>query len=360
MSIKPIFSYPLSIKINLSPPKRSTAKIVIFIATLFHITGYTSEGLNNDTVTMVPFIGIQGEYNLPEDKSYNSKEPETFGYGILFGIQFNQAMSWDLTYNFDTQYSTKDTNVDINAVIWQTGVRYDYYLNNQFSLYGRLAASYWDVEKTFSTTRVKQSNSGLSPTIEMGFGYDPKPNLSLYSGYQLISGIGGDSTGSYDDHSLLIGAKYRFANNNLTAKKTSVKKEENERVEPNIKIVKSRDNFVFLQLDSNNFSSNSAKLSYRSLSKLDELILFLKKYPNSTVRIVGHTDSTGSYSHNMNLSLKRAKSVSYVLLNRGIEKSRIKVIGRGEEQPIASNFTSEGRAQNRRVDIIIPNFNNQQ
>lgn len=79
----------------------------------------------------------------------------------------------------------------------------------------------------------------------------------------------------------------------------------------------------------------------------------LEKYPDSTVQILGHTDNTGSASHNQTLSERRANAVADVLLTNGVPVSRIDTIGRGEDQPIASNLDEDGRRQNRRVEIVI-------
>jgi len=79
----------------------------------------------------------------------------------------------------------------------------------------------------------------------------------------------------------------------------------------------------------------------------------LQAYPDSVVQIVGHTDSDGSADFNANLSEGRANAVADVLLDSGIPFARIQTFGRGEAQPVASNLTSEGKAQNRRVEIVI-------
>ncbi|WP_339853821.1 OmpA family protein [Roseovarius nubinhibens] len=79
----------------------------------------------------------------------------------------------------------------------------------------------------------------------------------------------------------------------------------------------------------------------------------LQSYPDTTVQVVGHTDNTGSAAHNQALSERRANAVADVLMNGGVSFSRIQTYGRGEDQPLASNLTAEGRAQNRRVEIVI-------
>ncbi len=82
----------------------------------------------------------------------------------------------------------------------------------------------------------------------------------------------------------------------------------------------------------------------------------LVNYPNSTVQVIGHTDSDGEASYNQALSERRARSVADILQANGVNSARISTIGLGENRPAASNLTAEGKARNRRVDIeIIPN-----
>mgnify|MGYP002716913290 CR=1 FL=1 len=79
----------------------------------------------------------------------------------------------------------------------------------------------------------------------------------------------------------------------------------------------------------------------------------LRTSPNAEVRIVGHTDSTGSHSYNMSLSQRRAQSVANYLTANGVPGQRISAYGAGPSQPIASNASEAGRAQNRRVEINL-------
>ena len=74
---------------------------------------------------------------------------------------------------------------------------------------------------------------------------------------------------------------------------------------------------------------------------------------DTRIEVIGHTDNTGSAAFNQDLSQRRASSVANVLRDSGVPSNRLVTFGRGEEQPIASNLTPEGRAQNRRVEIII-------
>ncbi len=101
------------------------------------------------------------------------------------------------------------------------------------------------------------------------------------------------------------------------------------------------------------FSTDSSTVRSDLQSDLAALARNLQDYPNSTVQVIGHTDNVGSASYNEDLSLRRANSVANVLISEGVWTSRISTLGVGENQPVATNLTSEGRAQNRRVEIII-------
>lgn len=99
--------------------------------------------------------------------------------------------------------------------------------------------------------------------------------------------------------------------------------------------------------------SSAVKPGFRDT--LDRVAASLVQYPNSLIDVYGHTDSTGSDAYNQALSERRADSVASYLVSRGVESARLEALGYGETQPIASNDTVEGRAQNRRVEIkIVP------
>lgn len=101
------------------------------------------------------------------------------------------------------------------------------------------------------------------------------------------------------------------------------------------------------------FASDSATLSPSIQGDLGAVANSLQSYPNSTVQVIGHTDSTGEAGYNQRLSVDRANSVVSVLAGNGVSAARLQPIGRGEDQPVASNLTEEGKAQNRRVEIVI-------
>ena len=101
------------------------------------------------------------------------------------------------------------------------------------------------------------------------------------------------------------------------------------------------------------FATNSTAVSAVSQNELRIVAASLNRYPDTTVNVIGHTDSDGSAEFNQDLSQRRAQAVSSVLLNGGVSATRIRSLGAGESQPIASNLTAAGKQQNRRVEIII-------
>jgi outer membrane protein OmpA-like peptidoglycan-associated protein len=102
-----------------------------------------------------------------------------------------------------------------------------------------------------------------------------------------------------------------------------------------------------------NFETDSTRLTPDSAPALDELSVILKAYPSTAMRLEGHTDNSGDPEANQRLSLARAEAVKSTLGTRGIDVSRIETVGRGPTQPITSNDTESGRAQNRRLELVV-------
>ena len=98
---------------------------------------------------------------------------------------------------------------------------------------------------------------------------------------------------------------------------------------------------------------NKANLKYNSKTELTKLGTILNKYDDTNILLAGHTDATGSDQYNLELSRRRAQSVSDYLTIQNIITERFTVQGYGESDPIASNDTADGRAQNRRVEVAI-------
>lgn len=115
---------------------------------------------------------------------------------------------------------------------------------------------------------------------------------------------------------------------------------------------------ILLIMPSNiTFATDSAVFQTGFNNILDSVAVVLKKYDKTLINVTGHTDSTGSDEHNLNLSQQRAVAVGNYLNLRGVNASRLVVRGMGESMPIASNDTEAGRAQNRRVELSIQQIN---
>jgi len=99
--------------------------------------------------------------------------------------------------------------------------------------------------------------------------------------------------------------------------------------------------------------SSTIKSAANSSGEIDRVAQILNKYPDSTIKVVGYTDSTGSESHNLRLSELRANAVKNALVIKGVNASRMVAIGMGKSYPVADNNTPAGRQLNRRVNIVI-------
>jgi outer membrane protein OmpA-like peptidoglycan-associated protein len=108
--------------------------------------------------------------------------------------------------------------------------------------------------------------------------------------------------------------------------------------------------FIFDQL---NFEAGSARLTPESGATVSSLVAIMKAYPEVVVRLEGYTDNTGDPVANQTLSLERANSVRTTMMTAGIAGDRIATAGYGPENPVAPNDTEEGRARNRRTELVV-------
>ena len=121
-----------------------------------------------------------------------------------------------------------------------------------------------------------------------------------------------------------------------------------------VTVSQTADNQLKLDIPSDiSFDTGRSEIKGNFAPVLDRFAASLRDNQNTDVRIIGHTDDTGSDAINNPLSMDRANSTRNYLTSRGVSGARIQVDGRGSYQPIASNNTSDGRARNRRVEIFV-------
>lgn len=101
------------------------------------------------------------------------------------------------------------------------------------------------------------------------------------------------------------------------------------------------------------FGFDQSALTAGAKQNIDNLAASLNKYPNTDIMVIGHTDAKGTDAYNTRLSEERSAAVRAYAVSQGVDMSRLKTVGKGESEPIASNDTEDGRAQNRRVEIVI-------
>lgn len=121
-----------------------------------------------------------------------------------------------------------------------------------------------------------------------------------------------------------------------------------------VAVTQTQDNQLKLQIPSDvSFDTGRSDIKSELRPILDQFASGLSSEPNTEIRIIGHTDNVGTDAVNEPLSLARARSARDYLTARGVSPSRIMIDGRGEREPIATNASADGRAQNRRVEIFL-------
>lgn len=180
----------------------------------------------------------------------------------------------------------------------------------------------------------------------------------------ILGAIIGNNTGKGGNGALgaVIGGAIGGAAGGIIGKQMDEQAKKIEEEVPGAQVERVEDGIVITFDGENNgvnFATDKYNINAESQATLDKLAAILLEYPETDVLVVGHTDSVGSDTYNMTLSKNRAEAVTnYFVSNKGFSPGRFTTHWFGEEQPIASNDTAEGRAQNRRVNIVIvPNEN---
>ncbi len=127
-----------------------------------------------------------------------------------------------------------------------------------------------------------------------------------------------------------------------------------ERRNADISLTRIDEDTLRIDVSSNaSFAVDSASIQSSFRNSLSRISGITSEYDKTVVHVIGHTDSTGSEAYNQQLSEKRANAVARFLNQNGVDRSRLYMDGRGEQQPVASNRSAAGRDQNRRVEIYL-------
>nr|WP_069659583.1 OmpA family protein [Arcticibacter eurypsychrophilus] len=122
---------------------------------------------------------------------------------------------------------------------------------------------------------------------------------------------------------------------------------------PGAEVIKTGEGLIVKFNDGILFDFNKSDLKSAGVTNVANLASTMQNNPETNIMVIGHTDNVGSDSYNYTLSEKRAQSVKSLAVSNGISASRITISGKGKVEPIADNTTEAGRAQNRRVEIVI-------
>lgn len=289
-----------------------------------------------------------------------------WGYKLLGGYQFNRYFAleggyFDLgEFGFTAQTSPPGTltgtttvrGLDIDPVaLWP--------LSERFSLLGRVGLSYVETDSTYGGGGAVIAPSGgdkRAANYKLGFGlqYEFARAWALRAEaerFRIDDAVGND--GDVDFFS--VGMVYRFFRDARPQAAAVAPAPAPARVEPALVIVPVPAKTVkYCSILDIQFEINQEGIQREERERLAVLATFLKKYPDTTVLIEGHTDDVGSAEHNLELSRQRAESVAaYLRDTSGIAGSRLQAVGYGESRPIADNSTEEGKRQNRRIGTVI-------
>jgi len=188
--------------------------------------------------------------------------------------------------------------------------------------------------------------------MNMGTMSPTAKSTAIGAGVGALAGaaIGGDTRGA------AIGGLVGAAGGYVWSRHMQEKKLAMERATmgSGVQVSQTPDNQLKLNIPSDiSFDTGRADIKPNLRPILDQFASGLSAQPNTEVRIIGHTDNTGSDAVNDPLSVQRAQAARNYLAARGVDPNRVVIAGRGEREPIADNSTDAGRARNRRVEIFL-------
>ncbi|WP_434360604.1 OmpA family protein [Parasalinivibrio latis] len=274
--------------------------------------------------------------------------------GVIAGYDFNKIFGLEATYDYLGHFKgTFDNGAvtqkgDLTEATF--GPRISLPITDATSLYVKGGASFWDMNG---------SNSSAHDTAwfgAAGVNHRVSDLVDLRAEFQHVDSMDDGFVKDVDNNLFTVGMTFHFGRSSaapVVAAPVAAVVEEvvAEEVVAQPQVIELSD-----AKGSETFAFNSSELTDSAKTALKPLVERMKTYPQATVVLTGHTDSTGPEKVNVRISKERAEAVAKYLEANGVAADRITVKGEGEANPVASNKTAEGRAQNRRVDIFSPAF----
>ncbi len=327
--------------------------------------GQTKGWISHDRIATqvgVPVTGI----------SFDDQDTDV-GYKLLGGYKFNKHFAVEGGYfnlgemGFTASYapassftgSMKLQGLNLDAVgIWP--------FSEKFSAIGRVGLIYNEAKDTFTGTGAGAGVAASNPNPNksdtnykygVGLQYDLTRALSIrgeWERYRVNDAVG--NTGDID--MLSVGLVFMFGTSEPAPKAAAAPAPYVAPVAvaaaPVLVIVpiaaKTQQYCSILDIQ---FEINKSTVQREAEEKLDKVVTFMTKYPDTTAVIEGHTDEVGTSADNMRLSQERATSMVNYIASRGIARSRLQAVGYGETRPIADNSTEVGKRLNRRINAVI-------
>ncbi|MHB8717022.1 MAG: OmpA family protein [Sulfuricaulis sp.] len=297
-----------------------------------------------------------------------SDDDRDTGYKVFGGLKFNRNFALEAGYFDLGEFGFKATTIPagtLNGNINLKGFNLDAVgilpLAEKFSAFGRIGGQYTQAEDSFTktgavaVTNPNPSKRALNYKAGLGVQYDLTESVGLrgeWERYRINDAVG--SRGDVD--MLSVGLVVAFGGSKpAPAAREEIPLPPPAAAAPVLDVVpvpvRTQQYCSILDIQ---FEINLSNIQREDKEKLGVVGTFLKKYPDTTAVIEGHTDNVGTAEDNMELSQRRAESVvSYLTNNLGIARSRLKAVGYGDTRPTADNDTEEGRRQNRRIDAVI-------
>lgn len=229
-------------------------------------------------------------------------------------------------------------------------------ITQKFSAFGRIGMNYAEAKDSFASSGAVLAPSDPSPSkseanykLGLGIQYDFTKHVGMraeWERYRINDAVGNDG----DIDLLSLGVVVSFGG----SKPAPAPAPKAATPAPVVAVAPARPKDIYCSVLDLTYEINAEEIQRDDKERLNVLVTFLKKYPETTAVIEGHTDNVGTAENNKQLSKRRAQSVvNYLVNDQKIDSSRLKAVGYGEENPIGDNRTEIGKRQNRRINAVI-------